>query len=218
MAVEAQGESSRRVSFAAALSVLGIGIAAFVATNIDDIFLLSAFFADHRLRARSVVLGQFLGIGAIVAASWICALVALAIPQGWIATLGVIPLALGVKDLRSSWRRASDLEEDARIHEQELAAEQRTHSQVMAVALVTVANSGDNLGVYIPLFASQPAIIPIYAVLFAILTGVWCILGHLLVNNPLIGQAVRKYGHLAMPYVLIGLGIFILADARTLLG
>ncbi|MFL5538288.1 MAG: cadmium resistance protein, partial [Longimicrobiaceae bacterium] len=56
------------------LSLLGLAVAVFVSTNIDDIFLLSAFFADGHLRPRSIVAGQFLGIGVLVAASTLAAL------------------------------------------------------------------------------------------------------------------------------------------------
>lgn len=77
-------------------SDLGIGIVVFASTNIDDIFLLAAFFADPRLRHRSIVFGQYLGIGALVLASALAALLALTLPDGWIALLGIVPLLLGL--------------------------------------------------------------------------------------------------------------------------
>ena len=62
------------------LEVVGVGIVVFASTNLDDVFLLAAFFADPRLPARSVVSGQFLGIGALVAGSAAAAWAALAVP------------------------------------------------------------------------------------------------------------------------------------------
>jgi cadmium resistance protein CadD (predicted permease) len=82
---------------------------------------------------------------------------------------------------------------------------------------VTIANGGDNLGVYIPLFASDVGMVPFYAGVFAALTAVWCLAGYLLVQNRLIGPQVRRFGHLALPFVLVALGLWILADARVLL-
>ncbi len=41
------------------LSDLSIGVGAFASTNIDDIFLLAAFFADPRLCHRSLVGATF---------------------------------------------------------------------------------------------------------------------------------------------------------------
>ncbi|HEX8906374.1 MAG TPA: cadmium resistance transporter, partial [Longimicrobiaceae bacterium] len=90
----------------------------------------------------------------------------------------------------------------------------RTRSQALAVAAVTVANGGDNLGVYIPLFASAPGAIPVYAAIFAVMTALWCWAGHRLVRIPWIGDRLRRYGHVLLPLVLIALGLWILSGAR----
>ena len=133
---------------------IAVGLALFATTNVDDIVLLSAFFADRHLRARNVVLGQFLGIGLLTAVSAAAAIASMVIPEGWSGFLGLVPLVLGIQKL---WQlragadtRSSDGE--AGGHER---LERRTHSQVLAVAGVTVANGGDNLAVYIPVFASD---------------------------------------------------------------
>jgi len=200
------------------LSLLGLAVAVFVSTNVDDIFLLSAFFADGHVSPRSIVAGQFLGIGVLVAASALAALAALAVPEGWIALLGLVPLGLGVRRLLDL-RRGAEVE--ARAEETEVLARERqarrtTGSQILAVSGVTIANGGDNLGVYIPLFASRPAAIPVYAVAFAILTALWCAMGYLLVNNRWLGAPLRRWGHVLLPFVLIALGLYILSGARVL--
>ena len=88
---------------------------------------------------------------------------------------------------------------------------------VDAVALITMANGGDNLGVYIPLFSRELPWVPVYAGVFAVMTGVWCTAGHWLVHHPILGARIRQYGHVALPFVLIGLGLHILSSARALL-
>jgi len=55
------------------LETVLVGIAVFVSTNIDDVFLTMAFFADPCLDPRAVVLGKFVGIAALVTASLIAA-------------------------------------------------------------------------------------------------------------------------------------------------
>ena len=197
--------------------VLGVAVVVFASTNVDDVFLLAAFFADPHLRARSVVLGQFLGIGALVAASAAAAWASLAVPDGYPALLGAVPLALGLYKLRGLWRGGSDVDpDDGDLRAAEERAERRTHSQALAVAGVTVANGGDNLGVYIPLFARDPRLVPLYVAVFAAMTALWCLAGYRLVQNRVIGAQLRRYGHIALPIVLIGLGIWILAGARVL--
>ena len=47
-------------------SIIGIGISAFVATNIDDIFVLMLFYANSKFKPFQIVLGQYLGIGLLV--------------------------------------------------------------------------------------------------------------------------------------------------------
>jgi len=43
-------------------NLLVIGINAFVASNIDDTFLLILLYSSPRLLARNVMIGQFVGI------------------------------------------------------------------------------------------------------------------------------------------------------------
>ena len=66
------------------------------------------------------------------------------------------------------------------------------------------------------LFATAPSAVPVYVSVFAAMTAIWCLLGYLLVNNPLVGAGVRGYGHLALPLVLIALGAYILSGAAVL--
>jgi cadmium resistance protein CadD (predicted permease) len=212
--------SVEATSMTSVVELLTLGIVVFASTNVDDIFLLSAFFADPHLMTRNVVAGQFLGIAALVLASTVAALAALAVPPGWTALLGVVPLALGLvklRQLRTTSRAEDDAEDAGDSKEQEHRLEDRTHSQILAVAGVTVANGGDNLGVYIPLLASNPRAIPVDVVIFAVMTAMWCAAGYALVNNPMAGGYVRRYGHLLLPFVLIALGAYILSDAMVLL-
>lgn len=188
----------------------------FISTNIDDIFLLAAFFADKKLSVKSVVLGQFLGISALVAVSTLVAWMSLALPDGWISLLGLLPLYLGLKQVKSLWSDSDDDSEDDEIQLQEHQMERSMHSQILAVAGVTVANGGDNLGVYIPMFANSLSAIPLFVLVFAAMTMVWCLLGHVLVNNKVFGHWIRRYGHKILPVVLILLGLDILKGALVL--
>jgi len=192
------------------VTAVGVGVAVFASTNVDDMLLLAAFFSDPGLTSRQVVAGQFLGMAALVAMSTACALFAVVVPPGWIALLGIAPLLLGIRGLVLLWR--ADAEESS------AARWSGVGSPSLAVAGVTVANGGDNLGVYIPMFSSTPRLLPLYIGVFAAMTGLWCLVGHYLVNNPVLGKTLGRWGHRALPFVLIALGLWILADARVLLG
>jgi cadmium resistance protein CadD (predicted permease) len=84
------------------LETVALGIVLFVTTNLDDIFLTMAFFADPGLDRRAVVVGKFLGIGLLVAASVAAAALAVAVPPEWVALLGLAPLGLGLHRLWSA--------------------------------------------------------------------------------------------------------------------
>jgi cadmium resistance protein CadD (predicted permease) len=193
------------------VSGLGIDIAVFASTNIDDIFLLLAFFADPHMRHRAIVAGQYLGIGVLVIASALAALLAL---------LGAAPLLLGLNRLLALRTGEAGEQGDGEARgaaDQGRNTERGMRRQALAVAGVTVANGGDNIGVYVPLFATAPDAIITYTLTFAVMTGIWCTLGHALVNNRMLGAAMRRYGHAVLPVVLIALGVYILSGARVLL-
>lgn len=195
------------------LETIVVGIMLFASTNIDDIFLTMAFFADPRLDRRAVVAGKFLGIGLIVTVSIAAAACAMAVPPEWVALLGFAPLGLGLHRLWSAWRAPPGVTAD---EEGMPAAAGSLIAQTCSVAGVTAANGGDNLGVYVPVFSEQFQVIPAFAVIFAVMTGLWCFGGNLLVNHRLVAATMRRLAGRLLPWVLIVLGLCILAGARGL--
>lgn len=186
---------------------LGVGL--FASTNIDDIFLTMAFFADPRLRRSAIVVGKFAGIGLLTLLSTIAAAGALVVSPEWIALLGFVPLGLGLHALWTN-RRAAMVTEDGDGIEQ---APSTFLAQVGAVAGVTAANGGDNLGVYVPVFAEDFSAIPVFVVVFALMTLLWCVAGNLLVSHPRLTGSMRRLSRRLLPYVLIVLGVWILSGA-----
>jgi cadmium resistance protein CadD (predicted permease) len=191
------------------LADLGTAIVVFIATNVDDILLLAALFGSS-MRARAVVFGTFIGIAVLTVASVGAAYAATTVPGGWIRWLGLLPIALGLWLLWQLWRQRRQPDDD---DDDDLAAgrnfEARLHSQVLAVAAITIANGGDNLGVYIPLFARDVSVLPLYIGVFTVLTGAWCWSGWALVKNPVGGAIMKRWGHIILPFVLIAIGVHI---------
>jgi cadmium resistance protein CadD (predicted permease) len=204
------------------MSAIGIAAAVYASTNIDNLVVLSLFFADRQLRPRLIVVGHFLGAAVVVAASVVIGLGALALPTGYVSLLGVLPLTLGVRRLMSLWDERNpekSLEEgsDAPLILGEHAGMKvRTHSQLIAVAAVGIANSGDNLAAYVALFARSPEAIPLYVLSFAVLTAIWCAAGYWFASRRMVGEYVRRAGRLAFPFVMIALAIWILSGLRVL--
>ena len=195
-----------------------VAIFVFVATDLDDLVLLLALFADRELDGRAIMLGQCLGIALLVLASILIALSAVRISGEYAAFLGLAPLTFGLWRLRGLWRSqngrgvAEDLPERVRV------TKRRVAFQVLTVAALTIANGVDNLIAYVPLFAAAPLRIPVYAAVFAALTGAWCMIGYFGVHNRIVSAAARRYGHTALPFVMIILGLWTLSGPMRHLG
>lgn len=187
------------------LAAIATAAIAFAATNIDDIFVLTLFFAQQKMRAWHVVAGQYLGFAALVAISLIGYFARFIVSREWIGLLGLVPIAIGIKKI-IEWRQGKSEEKI-----------KPAGSSVLTVAAVTFANGGDNIGIYTPLFAnSEVAQLVMMLSVFFVLIGVWCIAGYFLGNHPAVGRVLDRYGHVIVPFVLIGLGIYILIESNTL--
>lgn len=188
--------------------LIGLGAAAFAATDIDDMFVLMAFFATRRYHTAHIVSGQLIGIGALVAISMAGSLIALVIPQSFIGLMGLLPIALGIKEALELRKKEN---EDKEVKPRFKAA----FLPFLAVAMVTIANGADNIGVYVPLFAtnSEAGQLAMFALVFLALAAVWCAVAYYLVNHSFLAERIRRAGRFILPFVLIGLGAFILAEA-----
>lgn len=186
-------------------------ILAFISTNIDDIFILTLFFGNKRFRLREIIIGQYLGIIALIAISFIASLAGLVIDTMYIGLLGFIPIYLGVKSLIELFRKSNEDEADEQL---EL---KKNRNNIFIVAGVTIANGGDNVGIYTPIFATLSLTGTITMVIvFLIMTMVWCLVAKYLTTHKSVAQVIDKYGHFVTPFVLIGLGIFILYESGSL--
>jgi cadmium resistance protein CadD (predicted permease) len=194
------------------IQLVGQAIVLFISTDLDDVFVLLGFFADPRFRIRQIVAGQFIGIAALYALSVVGSLVSLVMPSAVIGLLGLVPITMG---LRSAW----ELWNTSAANEQVTAENLNSRigrANIAAVFAMTVANGGDNVSVYIPLFAMRSAAtIAIMGLVFAIMTAIWLLLAFWLTRHRAIGAPIRRWARQLMPFVFIALGIFILCQAGT---
>ena len=182
---------------------IGLAVVTFVITNIDDLLILSVYLAAPTYSGRNIVVGQFFGIITIILISLSGVVLGNFLSDRWISLLGILPIIVGVKELLSDEGEES---EDISVRQSNL--------QFLNVALVTIANGGDNIGVYVPLFASlpNPSYVSLYVIIFLFLTAVLCYFAYYLTNHPKIKHAAETWGHKILPYFLILLGIYILKD------
>lgn len=192
------------------LALIALALTAFVATNLDDSLVLLLFFGDRRFRARHVFIGQALGVGLLVLISLVAALLALAVPAGWVRLLGLLPIALGIRQLVERRRGADGDGEPSALAP---ARGESGWRRAAAVAGVTLANGGDNVGVYAPLFAGRPpAETAIMLGVFAVMLAVWLFGALYLARRSAVAEPVQRIGRSVFPYALIAIGFAILAE------
>jgi cadmium resistance transport/sequestration family protein len=202
------------------ITAIATGLMAFTATNIDDIIMLLLFFSQINadFRKQHIVAGQYLGFGVLVLVSLPGFLGGLVFPRPWIGMLGMIPIAIGISRLLN---REDDADDAVEIVEPEQLQDTLLSNvlspQTYSVAAITFANGGDNIGIYVPLFASNSLqeLIVILGTFF-LLIGVWCYTAYRLTSLPAIADTLTRYGNQLVPFMLIGLGILILINSHTL--
>ena len=196
------------------LQTIFSAIAVYISTSIDYLFILLIIFSQAYTQKglRQIYFGQYLGTGILVAVSLFAAYVLNFIPQDWIiGLLGLIPIYLGV-------RVAMGGEEEAEEEEVVEKLESRGSNRLFwAVALITIASGGDNLGIYIPYFASLSfSEIVTALIVFAISVAVLCYISYKLAKISFVSETLEKYERILVPIVFIGLGIYILIENGTI--
>lgn len=156
-------------------------IGLFAATNIDDIIVLSLFFArgaGRRGTTARILAGQYLGFaGILVAAILVTTGAGAFLPPAAIPYFGLIPLGLGLWAAWEAWRGDGDDDDEAKVAGKKVG--------VGAVAGVTFANGGDNIGVYTPVFLSvEPLAVVAYCVIFLALVAVLVALARFVATRP----------------------------------
>ena len=195
------------------LSTIAAAVGLFVATNLDDIVILTVLFAiaargTSHLRGWQIVAGQYLGLITLIAVSFVAALGLTIVPDEWVGLLGLIPLAIGVLALVRTLRGKDDDDEA----ESALKA-----VGLLGVAGITIANGGDNIAIYTPVFrtiSTTDALVTI--AVFLVLLALWCLAARAIGSNEKVTEGLEKVEHWLVPVVFIGLGIFILIESGTL--
>lgn len=177
-------------------SVLAVSL--FASTNVDDLILLSLFFALPGRKAGAIVVGQFIGIAGLTVGSIVIARLALQTNQAWVPYLGLVPIYLGLRQLFSSSKDEVPV----------------VQPSWLSVAVVTFANGADNLGAYVPVFATRTVAQTFHlGLLFFLLTGIWCWLAYRAVDHPKFGLGLRKLLTKTSPWALLLIGLWILRGA-----
>ena len=91
------------------------------------------------------------------------------------------------------------------------------NAHLLKVTLVCVANGGDNIAIYLPYFASMTLWeLFITLIVFYVMCTLWLVLSRALIRFRVVAEFLSEWGEILTPFLLIGLGIFILYHTGSL--
>jgi cadmium resistance protein CadD (predicted permease) len=176
----------------------------FAATNVDDLIVLAMLSASSRATGRprpwEIWAGQYLGVAVVLAVSLAAGRGLDLIPHGWLWLLGLLPLGLGLGKLSAALRARRRGE----------PAPAPVPGGLPGVAGLTVANGGDNVAAYAPVFAAGGIGAGVMIAVFAVGVAVWCLAGWWVVAHPRVAEILDTRGQWIVPvlYVLVAVYIF----------
>lgn len=193
------------------ISAIGV----YISTSIDYLIVLIILFAQLSQNKQKwhIYAGQYLGTGLLVGVSLVAAYVVNFVPEAWmVGLLGLIPIYLGIR-----FAIVGEGEEEEEEETIERLEQSKANQLFWTVTLLTIASGGDNLGIYIPYFASLDWAQTLVALLvFAIGVIIFCKLSQMLSSIPLISETIEKYTRIIVPLVFIPLGLYIMYESGTI--
>ena len=185
-------------------AVVLTAVVLFAGTNVDDIVVLTVLNISSRAAGRPrpwhIWAGQYAGFTVLVAASLAAAAGLALVPEHWLWLLGLLPLGLGLGKLVTA----------VRAHRSGRRASPPVVTGLTGVTGLTIANGGDNVSAYIPVFrTSSAAAITVIIAVFTAGIAVYCLASSRFAGHRAVTDAVQRWGQWAVPVVFILIGCYI---------
>ena len=179
-------------------------VVAYISTNIDDLFVIMILLAQAAKGAKGkLIADHFLGFGIVTAISMLGAFGLQNLPLKYVGILGLVPIGLGIKAWLDHKKGADDDD-----------APGAQGVSLLSMAMITVGNGADNVGVYIPLFTGFTGAERVGAVVVvAVMTALWVFLANSLAEFPKVKSMIGKYKPVMIPVAFILLGVYIIMDS-----
>ncbi|MFB9836014.1 cadmium resistance transporter [Actinoallomurus acaciae] len=180
----------------------------FAGTNVDDIVVLAVLNVSSRVEGRprrwQIWAGQYAGIAALLGISMLAALGLTVVPGDWLWVLGLLPLGLGVHKLIAA----------VRARRSGGRASPAMATGLAGVMGITIANGGDNVAAYTPVFRTVSVGHTVTTVVvFALSVALWCLAGSWLVSHRRITGLIDRWGQWIIPAVYLAIGLYVFCKA-----
>ncbi len=192
------------------IAIIPIAAGAYVATNLDNFILLVSLLARYRNHTSNVVAGYFtcmLILGFV--GLWIGKAANIA-PVEYLGLLGFVPISIGVVEL-IQLRRGK-----AKVTVAKEKSVDGVQKVFMATLISQLGNGADTIVVFgIVFIDSMPSADILTILTLAAMAVIFVFVGIYTVRHPALCEWIDRYGHRAMPFVLIIVGVYILANTAT---
>lgn len=191
------------------VAILAVSITALLATSMDNLAILVALYARFRGRALLVTLGHLAATAVVVVAAWFLGESAAYVPIDYVGLLGLVPLAIGLYWLYRLLRGNGEAPASP-------AAGIRGGTVIAAAAMSLAGNSVDTVLTMAVVFADSKREVDGLVLLGAMLAALLLAeLARRAVANPALGPIVERYSQRIAPFVMIGIGVYVLANTAT---
>jgi len=188
----------------AVLIVVGLGVLAFVSTNLDNLGLLVILIAEKTWRPSQINFGYLISLVIVVVLAWVLSTAIELSPDTYMGYLGVLPIALGIYRFT---RLYQPIDEEAL---------DRGRAGTWPVVTMMLAQSGDSLIVYVALLAdTQEGLEPAFMLTIMAAGALWIVLAQWFGSRRVIAEPLERWGQYLLPFVLIAIGVLILLDTPT---
>jgi cadmium resistance protein CadD (predicted permease) len=195
---------------AQAATIVTVTVISYASTNLDNLLLAVLLMGANRDHRGAIQLGV---VSAAVVVMLLCALglvIRHTVDAGLVGYLGLVPVALGIRYLLAS----RDTGQGQPFQPGSAAPDAR--AAWLTTTTVMAANSGDTIALFLPLLAdTSPDVFPLVAISYVITALVWALLAWGLASRPWIARNMEKHGAKFLPWIMIGVGIYILANTAT---
>jgi cadmium resistance protein CadD (predicted permease) len=182
----------------------------FVATNLDNLLLL-VLLQTSTERQLPVLSGFLAASAAVLALASIGLLLGEVLNPALVGYLGAVPLMLGCYGL---WRRR--LADASSVAAPVGRSGQSAAAAFSSSLLLMLSNSGDSLAIFLPLLADTSIhLFPVVFFVWFLLVFLWAWLAYRIAGNRSLAAMLERQGSRWLPWVMIGIGSYILLDTVT---
>lgn len=174
---------------------------AYAATNIDNLLIMASLGAGRASRGH-LVAGFVVASGCVLLIASTAMFIDRLLPDAVLGYLGFVPISIGAYLLLFTSSEAENASRGA--------------ATWPAIAGLLLANSGDTLFALGPLFAESGSDARLgLAIGFALTATVWLLLILNMSQRVARSATLRRLGHRIAPWMMILVGLYILADSAT---